>query len=401
MSANRNGLWSILAIAALVAGTATFVTHANAQAAKQPAPKGQPAPKATGTPKAPPAPKAELDVPAPKAAPPATSQPAAPPPKAAPPPAKPAKPAPPGKGGAPASPDPKEEAKKAWEEGQTKFEAGDYQGALEAYQRADTLYPGAAPKHKIALSLDKLGKAREAIAAYKVFVDSSPGEKFAEKVAESNKRIGELEATLPAVINVKIAPENLKGVAITVDGNPMQGTRLEVSAGEHTVVVTAEGHEPATQSVTVKGDEQRELAVTLKPVVKAAPKPVPVPEEEEGGGSNVPAYVTLGIAGAGVVLGVVFGVLALQAKNDFDEKVETPGTDPAELTDLADSAERSALIADMSFGVALTFGITGIVLLFSNAGDDDEGDEVEEEEAFHVTPYGGPQGAGVTAGFTF
>jgi tetratricopeptide (TPR) repeat protein len=404
MGANRNGLWGLFAIAMLVAGAGTIVTHADAQAGKQPAPpKGQPA----APPKGAPQPKASADPLAPKAPPPSTAQPPgakappAQPPGAKAPPAPPSKPAPPGKGAPPPAPDPKEDAKKAWEEGQTKFEAGDYAGALEAYQRADQLYPGAAPKQKIALSLDKLGKAREAIAAYKAFIDSNPGEKFAEKIADANKRIGELQATLPAVVNLTITPADAKNVAVTVDGNAAQGTRLEVSAGEHTVVVTADGMEPATQVVTVKGDETKELAVTLKPVVKAAPKPVPPPEEEEeGGGSNVPAYVTLGIAGAGVVLGVVFGVLALQSKNDFDDKVDVPGTDPTELTDLADSAERSALIADMSFGVALTFGITGIVLLFSNAGDEDEAAD-SAEEALHVTPYAGPNGAGASVELTF
>jgi hypothetical protein len=71
----------------------------------------------------------------------------------------------------------------------------------------------------------------------------------------------------------------------------------------------------------------------------------------------VPAYVTLGIAGVAGVVGTIFGVKALGSKSDFDK---TPSTEAA------DDTERSALIADMAFGVAITLGVTGVVLLTSD-----------------------------------
>jgi hypothetical protein len=289
----------------------------------------------------------------------------------------------------------KDEAKVAYKEAQKKFKADDFAGALPLYQKADLLFPGAAPKHKIAISLDKLGKGAEAVAAYQAFVDSAPGEKYADRVTEAKARIDALSATLPATVNVKVAPEGVAGVAITVDGKPVEGTELKLDAGEHTIAVTAEGHQEATEVVTVKGNEKRDVTVALTPAAKAAPPepkkkaPVEEPVEEEGR-SNVPAYVTLGIAGAGIVLGVVFGVQALGSASDFDD-------DPT--TDNADDAERSALIADMSFGVALTFGITGLVLLFSDDGGDDE--EEEASAAPKLRPFGGTKGGGMAATWTF
>ena len=71
----------------------------------------------------------------------------------------------------------------------------------------------------------------------------------------------------------------------------------------------------------------------------------------------MPAYVTLGIAGAAGVVGSIFGVKALSSKSDFDN---TP------TTKLADDTERNALIADMAFGGAITLGVTGVVLLTSD-----------------------------------
>ena len=85
--------------------------------------------------------------------------------------------------------DPKEEAKKAYLEGKDKFKAGDYAGALPLFQKADSLYPGAAPKHKAAVCLDKLGRVEDSIGAYRAFIDSNPGEKYAERVKQAQTRI--------------------------------------------------------------------------------------------------------------------------------------------------------------------------------------------------------------------
>jgi hypothetical protein len=310
-----------------------------------------------------------------------------------------------------AAKDEKEDAKEAYKEGQKKFKAEDYAGALEDFKRADQLYPGAAPKEKIAVCYDKLGKVSEAVAAYKAFIDSDPGEKYAESVAQAKQRIAELEATLPAKVSIKVTPEGAKGMTIKVDGKPVQGTEFELKAGEHTIVVSAEGHQPVTEVVTIKGGETRELAVALTPMTKkpaptkpVKPKPTTPEEPQEETRSNVPAYVTIGIAGAGIILGTVFGIRALGQKSDFDELADSGTGTAEELTELADEAERSALIADMSFGVALTFGITGAVLLFSNMGSGDSEEEKADEKASSrpvLVPFAGPTGGGMAATWKF
>jgi hypothetical protein len=111
----------------------------------------------------------------------------------------------------------------------------------------------------------------------------------------------------------------------------------------------------------------------------------------------VPAYVTLGIAGAAAVVGTIFGVQALSSKSDFDD---TP------TTELADDTERNALIADMAFGVAITLGVTGVVLLTS----DEEPAQPAAQSAqlklkrgpqLNLRPYAGPKSGGASARVTF
>jgi hypothetical protein len=66
--------------------------------------------------------------------------------------------------------------------------------------------------------------------------------------------------------------------------------------------------------------------------------------------------VTGGLAIVAAGVGTVFGVMALNDKSQFDKNPTTQ---------TADNGDTHALIADMSFGVALTFGVTSAVLFLT------------------------------------
>ncbi len=297
----------------------------------------------------------------------------------------------------------KEAAKKNFEEAQAKFAAGDFAAAYELYKQADELVPGAVPKFKMAESLDKAGDVEGAIKAYEAFLASKPDEaKHKERIDGAKARVAALQ-NAPADVKVVITPPDAAGVVLSVDGQPQQGNPVKVPPGKHTITAKAEGFDEAKVEVEVKRGEKKEVPLTLtaKPGggavaegPKEPPKPVPPKEppttESEGTSTLIPAIVTLSLAGAGAVVGGVFGVLALQSKGDFEE---TP------TQDLFDETERNALIADMSFGVALTFGVTGLVLLLTDSGGEEK--PAEPEKKAFVTPFAGPGGAGVVGNFTF
>lgn len=73
----------------------------------------------------------------------------------------------------------------------------------------------------------------------------------------------------------------------------------------------------------------------------------------------IPAYVTGGIAVVAAGVGTGFGIAALGTRDDFNK---TPTTKKA------DDGENQALIADMCFGIAITFGVTSAVLFLSDNG---------------------------------
>lgn len=297
------------------------------------------------------------------------------------------------------SPEQREAARLAFEEGSLAFEQGQYTEAASAFQRARGLIPSPHAEYWIALSLDK-GDPEDtepatSAAAYRQFLNN-PGAQHvgADELLAAQKRYEQLRSSLPATVTITTEP---KGASLSVDGEPQEGvtpSTFEVRAGTYEVSLSLEGHEDVTVFVQAEGGSTVEQEVTL---VETPPPAVPEPEpkadeaEEEPRANLVPAFVTLGLGGAGLISGTVFGIMALNSKSKFKD-------DPT--TAHADAAERNALIADMSFGIALTLGITGVVLLTAKDGDVPSTAKAKSTE-FVFAPYASPRGAGAAARWTF
>jgi len=302
-------------------------------------------------------------------------------------------------------------ARDAFNAGKKAADKADYAAAEVKFKEANELIPSPHAMHWVAVCLDKQGKVDEAIAQYAAVLDDPKvAELGEEKVAETKARYKELRATKIATVNLTTVPA---GAMVTVDGEAQPGETpltLELEPGAHKLAITASGHLPKEVELNVEAGQALDENVELQPEPAPAPEPVaappppppepppaePVEAEPESGKSMVPAYVTLGIAGAGAIVGTIFGVMALSKKSDFDDNPQA---------DTADDVERNALIADMAFGVAITLGVTGIVLLTS----DDEGSEnvgrrtqsLPRQATLQVAPYVSPTGGGAAARVTF
>ena len=293
-------------------------------------------------------------------------------------------------------------ARKAYGAGEKSFAEGNYSAAFDNFTKADGLIPSPHAKYWIAKSLDKQDKTEDAIAAYdRALSDADATRLGDEKLLDARTRLDELKARLVAAITVITTPP---GATVLVDGNPEAGVTpltLKLPPGTHKVTLNVSGFETKELDIAAKGGDKGEQRVDLvakappapiatAPVVETpAPMPPPPPPPEKR--SSVPAYVTLGIAGAGAIVGTIFGLKALSSKSDFNDHPTTKK---------ADDTERNALIADMSFGVAITLGVTGIVLLTS---DDDSGKESARAKPYKLEfgGYAGKQKGGASARLTF
>ncbi|MGO8997542.1 MAG: PEGA domain-containing protein [Polyangiaceae bacterium] len=263
------------------------------------------------------------------------------------------------------------EAKQHYTDGDTKFKAGDFDGALKDFQAADGIKATPQTARYIGACLDSLGRFQEALDAYQRFLSNVPP-KMAMMGDQIKLRVAAIQA-LPGKLHVTSSPSE---VGFSLDGKPQPmptPADVEVPPGHHTLHFTAPGHDPVDKDVDVTFASKQELAVTLpasaappppppapiaaatppppaEPAAAAAPAAAPAPH------SNTAAWITGGAAVIAVGIGSVFGVMALNDKSNFN-------ADPTTAT--ADSGENHALIADMSFGVAVTLGVTSLVLFLS------------------------------------
>ncbi len=292
----------------------------------------------------------------------------------------------------------REAAKVAFEAGTKAFGEEDYATAAVEFKKAYEVIPSPHAEYWIARSLDAADKetqnAAEVVAAYSKFL-SNPGAQHAgaERVTEAQARVVELKKLLPAQVKLITVPE---GASVLIDGQA-QGNKtpieVELPAGAHKFELSLEGYESTMVEMDVQGGSALEQEVTLSKQAPPPAEPTPVePEVVEPAPkkSLVPAAVTLGLGGAGLISGTIFGIMALGAKKDFDD-------DPT--TSNADTAERNALIADMSFGIALTLGITGVVLL--TAEDEEAAADAAQKRRVLVAPYADKKGGGLAGMFRF
>jgi hypothetical protein len=300
-------------------------------------------------------------------------------------------------------------AKKHYTEGEKKLKAQDFEGALVDFKAANDIKSVPQVEQKIGVCEDNLGHFQAAVDWYEKFLSHVP-EKLAAQGEEIKKRVATLRA-MPGKVHVDSNPP---GATVTVDGKPQTEVTpldVELPPGTHDVKLTQAGRLPASKSVEVafasmqtvtaalEAEPPPPVAVAVVPPAPPPPAPPPPPEPR----SLIPAFITGGLAVAAAGVGTVFGVLALNDKSSFDKNPTTA---------TADNGDTHSLIADMAFGVAVTFGVTSAVLFLTkdeptpaaastarrNAADAKNGAPAKTAKAnrviFTPTPIVGPHVAG-------
>jgi hypothetical protein len=256
-------------------------------------------------------------------------------------------------------------AKKNYADGEKKYKAGDFEGALAAFKSANDVKATPQAERYLGLCEDALGHYGAAVDWYDKFLAHVP-DKMAAAADDLKKREADIKA-MPGKVHVDSTPP---GASVVIDDKPANGVTpidVELPAGSHKMTLSAPDRLPLDKQVDVAFASTQTVTVELQPappppapppspVVAAAPPPAPAPAAPLPPASPLPAYITGGIAVAAVGVGTVFGIMALNDKSDFD-KNPTSGT--------ADDGDTHSLIADMAFGIGLTFGVTSAVLFLT------------------------------------
>lgn len=136
--------------------------------------------------------------------------------------------------------------------------------ALEAFEQSRAIVERPSTVFNIATALQRLGRAREAIAAAEVYLTLAHPRRDAEQIAGARMLIDVLRSTL-ATVELRVVPAEAE---IEIDGRtePGEGTErsLTLDPGEHHIVVSAPGYAPHREDVDLRSSERRALSVALE-----------------------------------------------------------------------------------------------------------------------------------------
>jgi hypothetical protein len=217
----------------------------------------------------------------------------------------------------------KSAARKLGAEGQKLFDAGDYAGALEKFNLADSLVPAPTLGLRAARSLVKLGRLVEASERY-LDVTRLQLDRVAPAVMRKAQAdaLGERDKLLPTIPSLEITLEGPAGggVTVLVDGKvipaALLGQKRPVDPGMHRV----EGKRADTavvREVALKVGETGQVVLKLPPL---PPKPKP---------PDTFPYRTIGFVGVAVgAVGLTFaGVNGLLAITNEQSLLKQCGAD--------------------------------------------------------------------------
>jgi len=299
---------------------------------------------------------------------------------------------------APPSAADKETARTLMNQGDDRFEAKDYAGALEAYQGADSIMHLPMTGASLARAQVALGLLLEArdTALQVAHLPAQAGEnpRYAEARAEARALADALAARIPA-LDLKLSASPA-GLVVSVDDAPLPPATLglprKVNPGKHVVTARAPGFATARAVVTVA--EGATLAVRLELVAGATQPPAPTttpPGSAAGRKISPLVYVGFGIGGASLLAGAVTGGLSLS-------KTASLATDPAcdthkmcGPTSGLGAATTLANVSNVTLGIGLAGVVAGVVGVVLSRGD--------ARPAVALTPVIGPAMVGVSGLF--
>jgi hypothetical protein len=268
-----------------------------------------------------------------------------------------------------------ETARALFGEARAARDGGDNKTALAKFRAAFT----AAPTPIIAVELGKtyvqegqLIEAREAfLSVSRIKVAADESQYSAQARSDAQTLAEELRPKIPSlVINV---PEGKAAPTVSVDGTPIAAELLgqprKVNPGQHSVeAVYPDGARTNKTVAIVEGATEQ---ITLDAPAPAPPPVVvkaPIAPPPQTDVSKPLMFGGFGLAGAGLILGTITGIVTLGKKSDLDalcQGTRCPLSSQADVLAIQSSAQNWATVSTVSFiaaGVGASVGVVGLLL---------------------------------------
>lgn len=271
-------------------------------------------------------------------------------------------------------------ARDLMEQGDSRRDKGDLQGALKAFESADAIMHVPTTGLEVARVQAELGKLVEARETATRILETpmrprEPAPFVAARKA-ADQLASELSLRIPTLTIAVTNVEPGQTAQVTLDGEALPPGVVDaprkVNPGKHHVAVRA-GAIEKREDVQVVEREQRTVTFDMKPKPVAAAKPPPPPPEETA--STTPRALMIGgfaLAAVGVGVGAVTGLMSISKVNDI-KKDCSGDTCPADRQGDIDSARSLGTISSIAFvaaGVGVGVGVVGYFMSKSAASSE-------------------------------
>ncbi|HSY24637.1 MAG TPA: hypothetical protein VK841_21070 [Polyangiaceae bacterium] len=294
------------------------------------------------------------------------------------------------------------------QQGEAAYETKDYKKSEDAFRRADALYH--APTLSIGLARAQVaeGKFVEAWENYNRVilegVTTTPA--FAKALTDAKAEIGAIEGRRA---RVTIAVTGSDAPKVTIDDRPIKsealGIAFFVDPGPHTIVASAAGFNPETRTFTATEGKSESVAIPLTaapvaavppPGLGSAPPPNNPPAADTGAEAtpnHVPAFVAFGVGAAGLVTGIITGVLAIGKHDDLSKACMSTTCDPSQQSNI-DSYHTLGIVSTVGFVVAGVGAAAGVTLWVAMPKT-----SAHASTSAWIAPYVAPTGVGAVGQF--
>jgi hypothetical protein len=254
------------------------------------------------------------------------------------------------------------------------MQQGAFDRACSKLEESERLDPGGGTILNLARCYEGQGRIATAWSTYREALSFAHRDHRDERASYAEERLASLEPRLPKL--VLRLQEADRGITVFLDNVPIHAAALDtpqpVDPGVHTIRATAAGRRDFAATVKLAEREAREISLPpLTPdsgvsAPDSALRPGPAPEASRGATQRILGGTTVAVGGAGLVTGIVFGLLALDANSSANNLC--PGSAPCgNMTGLSASerAHSFATVSTVSLiaGAALVIG--GAVLLLT------------------------------------
>jgi len=290
-------------------------------------------------------------------------------------------------------------------EGLDLMKAGDYEAALDKFQRADELVPAPTLKIRVARCLAELDRMREAADVYRdiIATELKPWAPAPHRKArkEAVPELSSLLEQLPSVL-VTVEGPGADEAEVTMAGTPLPpevlAERQTLDPGVY-VFTAAVGERKVREELELERGKKMRVTLVLPPIET---------DEPGGGGPGgsveavnaepylIGSYVAFGIGGAALIAGAATGGVVLSQRGDLEDRCPN-GCLPAEHDDA--QAFNDMRIASTALFVVAGVGAAVGTVLFLLAPDEAAPEDPPEAGTIVIEPMIGLGALGLRGSF--